>query len=205
VYIQGTNAKAILCITVVFLIFMMFQSKELTASNSTILPQPADLVAPISAKLKYPFTKNASIKCGRWNSMSQDYPYFGAPRDRNTRKHAGIDIYPAHGEGTPVKAIKAGKVIKVAPFYTRANGEVTYGVLIEHGDFVANYAELKRPVVRPETLVKKGQEIGRISGTKQLHFEQYTTGTKDWLRWYGDCPSNLLDPTQIMVVILADR
>lgn len=41
--------------------------------------------------------------------------------------------------------------------------------------------------------------IGHISGTKQLHFEMYTTGTTEWVWWYGEQPANLLDPTGMML------
>lgn len=164
----------------------------------------AELVSPVEGALTYPFTKDASIRCGRWKVNSQDYPYFGAPRNRNARKHAGIDIYPAQGEGAPVKAMKAGKVINAALFYTRANGEKTYGILIDHGDFVANYAELKKPDIRVGRVIEQGQTIGRISGTGQLHLELYAAGTTDWLRWYGDRPPNLLDPTSVVMSVLSE-
>jgi murein DD-endopeptidase MepM/ murein hydrolase activator NlpD len=164
----------------------------------------ADLVAPVDDALRYPFTKDASLRCGRWKRNSQDYPYFGAPRNRNARKHAGIDIYPAHGEGTPVKAMKAGKVVRVALFFTRANGEKTYGVLIDHGDFAANYAELKKPEVTAAQVIEQGQTLGRISGTGQLHLEFYAAGTTDRVRWYGDSPQNLLDPTPVVMGLLSE-
>jgi murein DD-endopeptidase MepM/ murein hydrolase activator NlpD len=190
------TAVAVLCISLLIPAHENPLAGRLEAENSK------ELAAPFDDTLKYPFVKDASIQCGHWGAKSQDYPYFGAPRDRNTRKHAGVDIYPSHGEGTPVTAIKSGKVIKVAPFYKRSNGEVTYGVLIDHGDFVVNYAELKKPGLRQGMQVRKGQDIGRISGTRQLHFEKYAAGTKDWIRWYGDCPSNLVDPTGMMVELL---
>ena len=158
-------------------------------------PQPPALVAPIDGKPLYPLTADASIACGQWPEGSQDYPYFGAPRDGNTRMHAGIDVYPAAGTGAPVRAIKDGRVVKVAVFYTRYTGEATYGVLIDHGDFVANYAELQPVGLSPGDTVARGQEIGKVSGTRQLHFEQYTPGTTSWTSWRGEKPANLLDPT----------
>jgi murein DD-endopeptidase MepM/ murein hydrolase activator NlpD len=163
----------------------------------------AELVSPVDAALRYPFTKDASIRCGRWKANSQDYPYFEAPRNRNTRKHAGIDIYPIGGKGTSVKAMKAGQVIKVALFYTRAHGEKTYAVLIDHGDFVANYAELKKPDIKVGQRIGQKVRIGSISGTGQLHLELYETGTTDWLRWYGERPRNLIDPTSVLLGVLS--
>jgi hypothetical protein len=183
------------------LLFLLLHNSPSTAETAPW--STADLVAPVDDALTYPFTKDASIRCGRWKRNSQDFPYFGAPRNRNARKHAGIDIYPAQGEGTPVKAMKAGKVIKVALFYTRANGEKTYGVLMDHGDFVANYAELKKPEIAVAHVIEQGQTLGRVSGTGQLHLELYATGTTDWVRWYGDRPRNLLDPTPVMMGVFS--
>jgi len=165
-------------------------------------PQPVkpDLIAPMNGQPLYPFTRDESISCGHWPSGSQDYPYFGAPRDSNTRTHAGVDIYPPEGVGAPVKAMKDGTVLKVAPFYTRYTGEVTYALLVDHGDFVANYAELQPPSLQKGSVVKQGDILGNISGTVQLHFEMYSPGTVDWTRgWYGEKPSNLLDATSMML------
>ena len=163
-------------------------------------PAPPALLPPLEGALLYPFTRDASVACGQWEPNSQDYPYFGAPRSGGRRSHAGIDLYPQAGVGAPVRAMKDGTVMKVAPFYTRYTGEVTYGVLIDHGDFVANYAELKPPAVGVGTAVGQGQLIGALSGTRQLHFEKYAAGTRDWTGgWYGAQPPNLLDPTQMML------
>jgi murein DD-endopeptidase MepM/ murein hydrolase activator NlpD len=166
----------------------------------------AELSAPMDGVLKYPFEKETSIRCRHWSKKSQDYPYFGAPRNGNKRSHAGVDLYPASGAGTLVKAMKGGSVLKVAPFYVRANGEVTYGVLVDHGDLVANYAELGRPDVTVSSRLIKGQIIGSVSGTSQLHLEIYTAGTKDWTRgWYGQRPANLLDPTAMVLEFFPDK
>ena len=156
----------------------------------------------MDAKPLYPYTKAESIACGHWGAGSTDYPYFGAPRE-GSRLHAGIDVYPTTGVGTPVKALKAGRVIKVALFYTRADGEKTYGVLVDHGGFVANYAEL-RPAVKAGDTIGQGAVLGTVSGTKQLHFELYTAGTTNWLSWYGAQPANLVDPTNTMLNLVGN-
>lgn len=155
---------------------------------------------PVEGQLLYPFTREESIACGHWPPGSTDYPYFGAPRN-GTRLHAGIDIYPPGGEGTPVRALKAGTVVTTGPFYTRYTGEVTYAILVDHGDFVADYAEVRPPEawVRPGAPVARGQVIGYVSGTLQLHFEMYAPGTTSWEQWYGPQPANLRDPTQMML------
>lgn len=171
--------------------------------SSLVAAEPSGIksvvTAPFDGKPKYPFTKRDALQCGRWRSESLDLPYFGAPRDGNARKHAGVDLYPDKGAGTPVKAILDGIVIKVAPFYTRKNGEITYGILIDHGEFVANYSELRKPTIKSGAKINQRQVIGYISGTKQLHFDLYTKGTTDWAFWYKDKPENLLDPTPMMV------
>lgn len=159
-------------------------------------PSPVE-VAPMDGAPLYPFTR-AAINCGHWPAGSQDYPFFGASRDNGSRKHAGVDVYPPGGPGTPVKSIRAGTVVKVAPFYTRASGEVTHGVLIDHGEWVANYAEV-RPQVGVGAAVAAGQQIGTVSGTAQLHFEVYAPGTRTWTSWYGSKPANLIDGTDLML------
>jgi hypothetical protein len=159
---------------------------------------PSGIIAPIEGQPLYPFTRAESIACGHWPPGSLDYPYFGAPRS-GTRLHAGIDIYPSAGEGAPVFAIKDGTVIKAGVFYVRANGEAVYFVLVDHGDYVANYAEIGPPAVQAGDVVKPGNVIGLVSSTLQLHFELYTPGTTNWLYWYGAQPANLLDPTDLML------
>ena len=171
------------------------------------IEQIGEIAPPFDSALKYPFTKRDSQKCGRWRSRSHDYPYFGAPRGGNGRRHAGIDLYPAKGAGTPIKAIQDGKVIRIAPFYKRRNGEITYALLIDHKEYVANYAELRKPTLVTGAVVKKKQTIGFLSGTKQLHFELYRPGTGGWMSWswYGKMPPDLIDPTDMMTRVFKER
>ena len=156
------------------------------------------IACPLDGTPRYPFTRDASIACGHWPPGSTDYPYFGAPRN-GTRLHAGVDIYPPAGVGSPVYAIEDGTVLKIEPFYTRATGEVTYAMLVDHGDCVVNYGEVQPPSLKVGARVGRGQMIARVSGTVQLHFELYTPGTTSWLSWYGAQPANLLDPTPMML------
>lgn len=156
------------------------------------------MVTPTEGTPIYPFTRDESIACGHWPAGSLDYPYFGAPRN-NGRLHAGIDIYPAVGAGAPVYAMKSGTVILAEPFYTRYTGEVTYGLMVDHGDFVVNYGEVQQPSLRAGDTVQCGQLIGYISGTRQLHLEMYTPGTTNWHPWYGAQPADLIDPTGLML------
>lgn len=179
--------------------------------GSTDAPAPA-MRAPTNGPLLYPFTESGSTSCGKWSGGSLDFPYFGAPRSGG-RLHGAVDIYPAgataeDGGGQPVYAIKDGTVVKVMDnFYTRANGERTKAVLVDHGDFVACYCEIRgQPNVKGSALglgpgqrVTCGQLLGYISGTEQLHLEMYAPGTPDRFSWYGGRPSALLDPTDFML------
>jgi murein DD-endopeptidase MepM/ murein hydrolase activator NlpD len=169
------------------------------------IEQIGEIAPPFDSALKYPFTKRNFQKRGRGGSGFQYYPYFGAPRDGNTRRHAGIDLYPVKGAGTPIKAIRDGKVIMIAPFYIRRNGEITYALVIDHKEYVANYAELRKPALVTGAVVKKKQTIGFLSGTKQLHFELYTPGTGGWVAWFGEMPPNLIDPTDMMTRVFKER
>jgi murein DD-endopeptidase MepM/ murein hydrolase activator NlpD len=157
-------------------------------------------VPPVAGAPLYSYTRDGSIASGHWPAGSTDYPYFGAPRE-NGRLHGAIDVYPPTGRGTPVRAIKDGTVVQVVPaFYTRADGEVCCGILIDHGDFVAFYGEMASPAsLSVGQTVKAGQQIGTVSGTVQLHFEMYAPGTKARGNWYGNQPANLVDPTQFIM------
>lgn len=170
------------------------------ATSPTSTPSDTGMSAPMDGQPIYPYTKDGSIACGHWPAGSTDYPYFGAPRE-NTRKHGAIDVYPPTGKGTPVKAIKDGTVVQVIPdFYTRADSEVCCGILIDHGDFVAFYGEMTSPAtLSVGQTVKRGQQVGTVSGTVQLHFEMYAPGTKARSNWYGPQPANLQDPTGMML------
>ncbi len=168
-------------------------SADLLAAGSA-----AALDKPLAGTLKYPFTKAASMSCGHWLDNSMDYPYFGAPREKSPRRHAGVDLYPKTGVDTAVQSMQDGIVVKIAPFYKRKNGEITYAVLIDHQDFVANYAEIKRPEYAVGTSFKRGDTIGRISGTGQLHLEIYAPGSRSWSSWRKERPANLIDPTPIL-------
>lgn len=201
---EGSRAEEGTLVTVHLKGIEDYPEEEPDDNNETAQQAPEEvapeLVPPLDGPPLYPFTKDPSIACGQWPAGSQDYPYFGAARDNNSRIHAGIDVYPPAGEGAPTKAMKDGTVLKVAPFYTRYTGEVTYGVLVDHGDFVANYAELQPPTIKAGDGVKQGDLLGYIGGTRQLHFEKYTPGTTDWISgWYGKKPVNLLDATGMML------
>lgn len=187
---------------------------ESTAPEETPQPQVEPRYPPVDGSLVYPFTRDGSIACGHWESGSLDYPYYGAPRE-GSRLHGAIDIYTTgatatDGGGMTVRAIKDGTVLEVIDnFYQRsATGERTKALLIDHGDFVACYCEIRgqpNELGTPLSLaagdhVEGGRVIGYISGTKQLHFEMYAPGTTSRTNWYGATPpACLMDPTDFVL------
>lgn len=161
----------------------------------------AELHPPLEGPLALPITKEQAISSNHWRNNSRDLPHFGARRNRAGRVHAGVDLYPASGAGTPVYAVSSGTILKDEPFYIRRNGEITYALLIDHGEFVANYGEII-PFRERGDLVAKGDLLGFVSGTGQLHFEMYAPGANSWIRaWYGPKPENLIDPTSTLLSI----
>ena len=82
---------------------------------------------------------------------------------------------------------------------------MTYAVLVDHGDFVVNYAELKKPSLATGEIVKQKQTIGVVSGTNQLHLELYTSGTENWSSWYRKMPPSLVDPTDTIKKVFHTR
>ena len=163
------------------------------------MAKAVELVAPLDGGLARPFTAKEAMLSGHWKKGSRDLPHFGAVRNPTGRQHAGVDLYPVAGEGAAVRSMADGEVLVSAPFYTRRNGEKTFGLLVDHGDMVVNYAEI-RPIKAVGDKVKQGELLGTVSGTAQLHLELYAAGTRRWIGgWYGSRPEWLLDPTPMML------
>lgn len=89
--------------------------------------------------------------------------------------HQGIDI--SAEKGTPVLAIKEGKVI-----FAGKSGNYGLLVCIEHpGQWETRYAHLNSIAVKKGKKVKKGQVIGKVGATgnatgPHLHFELRKNG-----------------------------
>jgi len=97
---------------------------------------------------------------------------FGASRDAS-RDHAGIDFFVNNGNGTPVYASAAGKVLANYLFYAGTNAvevQNTDGTILRYGEISSS--------LTVGTSVVKGQQIGTIipntetKGT-MLHLEYY--------------------------------
>lgn len=117
-------------------------------------------------RVKTPTKKSRKVKF-IWPVDGVVYSKFGW---RKGKHHDGIDI--SAPEGTPIKAVEAGKVI----YSDRLKG---YGklIIIKHeGRYSTVYAHNKANLVKEGDLVEKGQVIGRVGKTGKasgfhLHFE----------------------------------
>ncbi len=126
----------------------------------TIAPQP--LLFPLQSK------PDKSYKTG--------ICAFGSSRSKGKRKHAGVDLYAL--KGTPIRAMKDGKVIQHYNFYLG-----TKALEIDHGDMIIRYGEILRVAksIKTGVPVKRGQIIAYVgelvfkSGKKMsmLHLEAY--------------------------------
>lgn len=104
---------------------------------------------------------------------------FGTGRIYNGKllsRHLGTDFAGAVGD--PVRAVNAGRVALVAPFYLAGN--VVY---LDHGEgLISAYFHLSKTLVKPGDEVAKGQIIGlvgrsgRVTGP-HLHFVMRYGGT----------------------------
>ena len=130
---------------------------------------------------------------------------FGTNRSNGKRKHAGVDLYAP--KGTPIRAMKDGKVIQDYPFYLG-----THALEIDHGDMVLRYGEISHVAngiiagangVRGQVIAYVG-ELAFKSGTRMsmLHLEAYTGEFNGALTVRSAKPhqrrADLFDPTQLL-------
>ena len=132
-------------------------------SGITVIPSAAGYTSPLPGKTK------ANITTG-----------YQIPSYRN---HSGVDF--ACGAGTPVLAVKGGKVYR--SLAKMKNGKyVSYGeyIIIDHQDGTMTlYAHMlagSRTVQQGDT-VSQGQQIGQVGSTgnstgNHLHFEVWVNG-----------------------------
>jgi murein DD-endopeptidase MepM/ murein hydrolase activator NlpD len=154
-------------------------------------------------------TRNAaaltvSCETDRNRSLGAPGRKFLANRSGGGRNHVGIDLYANAGD--EVIACEDGRIVNFYAFYPRANGEMTYALLVAHNGFVANYGEVTEDSPRAYgwrigDQVRAGQHIAKVSGTSMLHFESYRTGTRANVRWMvgAQRPAAVLNPTQYLL------
>jgi len=136
---------------------------------------------------------------------------FKAPRAGGNRYHAGVDIYtkpPAN-----VIAIADGTVTAISRQFYRCGAPkcrswavagMTGKVMINHGSFTVNYAEIDANKIAPEIVVgakvSAGQFLGKATHCCMLHFEIYegnVSQSKVWLSGKPK-PKGLVDPTNTL-------
>jgi len=112
-----------------------------------------------------------------FNSISS---FFGDPRDGNSRRHEGIDIFAPRG--TPALAVGSGRVTRTGT--NRLGGKVVWVSDSQRG-YNYYYAHLDSQLVRPGMQVMEGDTVGLIGNTgnaittpPHLHFGIYAFGRR---------------------------
>jgi hypothetical protein len=124
---------------------------------------------------------------------------FGSCRDGCSRRHAAADLYGQIGR--PIYAVADGTVLDFYAFYLG-----TYALVVDQGDFVARYGEIKGNLpsgVYVGARVKRGQHVGTVGNLiglsiNMLHFERFSGRSSGPLS--NDVPpffrrSDLVNPT----------
>lgn len=139
------------------------------------LPAGEEIMVPVNLRQAF-----SGIAPSRQHWQLSLWPTFGVvssafgPRDG--RRHEGIDI--AAETGTPVRAVRSGKVV-----FAGERGTYGNAVIINHGRGLRTlYAHASEIVVSGGELVEAGQEVARVGNTGRstgphLHFELLYRGT----------------------------
>ncbi|WP_051275990.1 peptidoglycan DD-metalloendopeptidase family protein [Desulfovirgula thermocuniculi] len=135
------------------------QTLAIPGAGSDGQPQPARAAALPVAQLAWPVMGNLSSPFGL----------------REGRPHEGVDI--AAGEGEPIRAARAGRVIFAGPRGTYGNTVILY----HGGGLTTLYAHARKILVRPGEFVKEGDVIALVGSTGRstgphLHFEVRLNG-----------------------------
>lgn len=152
---------------------------------------------PTSTRFTFPFSGPADA------SYTEDPRKFGSCRDGCARKHAAADLYGAIGR--PIYAVADGKVIDFYAFYLG-----TYALVVDHGDFIVRYGEIKGRLpsgVFVGAKIRRGQHVGTVGNLEglsinMLHFERFS-GAKSGPLTNGVAPfyrrSDLVNPTADLI------
>ena len=134
--------------------------------------------------------------------------------NRHQHVHTGVDLYAPHG--APVRAIEAGRIIKI-DWFTGPSIDMpwwndTRAVYIEGETGVFNYGEIQElPKWNVGDNVQEGDYVGHVLTVlkkpkgrpmSMLHLELYDHGFTDtWREWkIGDPkPEHLKDPTPLFL------
>lgn len=151
-----------------------------------------------STRFTFPFSGPADA------SYTEDPRKFGSCRNGCARKHAAADLYGKIGR--PIYAVADGKVLDFYAFYLG-----TYALVIDHGDFIVRYGEIKGKLpsgVSVGAKVKRGQHVGTVGNLvglaiNMLHFERFS-GTRSGPLTNRVAPfyrrSDLVNPTPDLMI-----
>lgn len=130
--------------------------------------------------------------------------------------HTGVDLYC--NDSDPVFAIEDGIVVNIEQFTGLEVGtpwwNSTFAVMIEGVSGVINYGEISKPDLKIGDTIKEGDLIGNVKqvlkdnkvrsdipnhSCSMLHVELYKKGIVQFVDWIDEKPSDLLDPTQMLL------
>jgi murein DD-endopeptidase MepM/ murein hydrolase activator NlpD len=149
----------------------------LLAGDEILVPVNAGHAYAGIAPARHAYAATAPAR-HKW--MLPFWPTFGVvssvfgPRDG--RQHEGIDI--AAEEGTPIRAVKSGRVV-----FAGERGAYGNAVIIDHGRGLRTlYAHASEVTVEKGEVVEEGQEVALVGNTGRstgphLHFELLYQGT----------------------------
>jgi murein DD-endopeptidase MepM/ murein hydrolase activator NlpD len=135
---------------------------------------------------------------------------FGVARKHD--HHGGVDLYCP--DGTAVYAVDYGKVVHIRPFTGAIAGfpwwNDTYAISIDHGDCIAVYGEIYKPLIKVGDRVDKGDCIALVKQVlvkdkgrpmSMLHFALHSCDVLSNRQWDIGLPqaSGLFDPTNRLI------
>lgn len=146
--------------------------------------------------------------------MGDEFGAFGVKRKFDM--HTGVDLYC--NEGDEVYAIEEGTIVAIEWFtgpsinmpwwndtqavaIRSSNGTINYGEVKANSDFKVGDRVKEGDVIGWVTPVLKVDK-GKVPSTSMLHLELYSEYTGDWALWEvgTEQPSNLLDPTRLLLI-----
>ena len=130
--------------------------------------------------------------------------------------HTGVDLYC--NDSDSVFAIEDGIIVNIEQFtgleVNTPWWNSTFAVMIEGISGVINYGEISKPDLKIGYTIKEDDLIGNVKqvlkdnkvrsdipnhSCSMLHVELYKKGTVQFVDWIDEKPSDLLDPTQILL------
>jgi len=178
---------ALLALVIVAMSAMKVPADEQPATDD-VAPRnlPSSLALASAATRALPSVSTALVFPVAREGLNSVISQFGDARDHGQRPHLGIDI--AAPRGTPVLAVRAGKVERVE--HTGAGGRVVW--LSENGTNRHHYfAHLERIAVTPGQRVQAGQVIGTVGTSGNA------SATRPHLHYAVRVGNEMLDPTTL--------